>query len=125
MVSVPISGIWEHAHTSASKRKQTEIAESERARVRELLRLEIEHARSELSTAWRASLASELAVEQADVNVREVSDQYANGLVTFSDVLEAEALRQEAASRRIDAQVDYWLKRSAYLRAVVAEDDAR
>jgi membrane fusion protein, multidrug efflux system len=56
------------------------------------------------------------------LNVNEVSDQQTSGLVPFSDLLEAQALRQQSSDRRIDACVDYWLKRYAFLRSVAADD---
>jgi hypothetical protein len=35
--------------------------------------------------------------------------------------LEAQVLRQQAVDHQVDARGDYWLKRSAYLRAVARE----
>ena len=121
MVSIPLSGIWEGRHATASQCRQTEIAESELAHMREMMQLQIENTWRDLTVAWQACQVAEQAVEQAEVNVREVSDHYENGIVPFSDLLEAQALRQEAFGHRIDARADYWVKRSKYLQAVAAE----
>ncbi len=122
MVNVPISGLWEGRHTTASQHRRVEIAENRLAETRELLDLQIESAWTDLTAAWRSNEVANEAVDQADVNLAEVSDRYRNGLVTFSDLLEAQVLRQKATDSRIDARADYWLKRAAYLRAVAAAD---
>lgn len=120
-VSVPLSGIWEGLHATESQRKRKLIAEKRLGETRELIGLEVRKTWSDLQNAWNAVQVSEEAVAQAEVNLKEVSDQQASGLVNFSDVLEAQVLRQQALSRRMDALGDYWLKRSAYFRAIARE----
>ena len=68
---------------------------------------------------------SEEAVLQAEVNLAEETDRQANGLVAFSDLLEAQVLRQQSLDRRVDSYGDYWLRRSAFLRAIAREEGAR
>jgi outer membrane protein TolC len=87
--------------------------------------LEIDKTWSDLVVAWNASQVSQEAITQADVNLKEESDHYNSGLVTFSDVLEAQVLRQQALDRQVDGRGDYWLKRSAYLRAIAQEENTR
>jgi outer membrane protein TolC len=117
MINVPLTGIWEGAHTSSSHEKSADAANQRLAEVRALIRLEINKCWDELWTAWQMTALSELAVEQAATNLEEVSDRHRNGLVVFSDVLEAQVLRQQALDKQIDARSEYWLKRSAFLRA--------
>jgi outer membrane protein TolC len=50
--------------------------------------------------------------------VKEVDDRYKNGIAPFSDLLEAEVLRQETLGHTIDNRAEYWTKRASYLRAV-------
>ncbi len=121
-LSVPLSGIWEGSHATASQRRKEAVATRKLDDTRELVNLEIEKTWSDLAAAWRVSLVSEEALTQADVNLKEESDRYANGLKTFSDVLEAQVLRQQTVDHRLDARGEYWLKRSAYLRAVGSEE---
>lgn len=119
-VAGPISGIWETQHNLASQAQRVSIAKSKLASTRELLALDVAKSWSDLRVAWDAYLVCGKAIEQAEVNVREVSDRYTNGMVTFSNLLEAQVLRQQSQDRRIDAVEDR-LKRSAYLRSI-AED---
>ena len=120
-VGIPISGLWEGRHLAASQAGRVAVAKSQLAHTRELLALDMAKSWSDLQVAWRAYRVSDQAIEQARVNVRENSDRYANGMGTFSDLLEAQVLKQQADERRIDAQVDYWLKRAAYLRSIARE----
>jgi len=121
-VSVPISGLWEGRHHMASQSQRVSIARSRLASTRELLALGIAKNWTDLQVAWDAYLVTGKAIEQADTNVREVSDRHANGMVPFSDLLEAQVLKQQAEERRIDAVVEYWLMRSAYLRSIARVD---
>lgn len=121
MLSAPLSDIWTVSHELASQRAKEAIARRKLDDTRELLGLEVEKTWSDLAAAWQATQVSERAVEQSEVNLTEESDRHTNGLVSFSDLLEAQVLRQQALDRRIDLRGDYWLKRSAYLRAIAQE----
>lgn len=87
-----------------------------------MIALEIEKSWDDLHAAWRAAEVEEAAVEQAEVNLREENDRCTSGIVTLSDLLEAEVLLHQAQDDRIEARREYWLKRSAYLRAIGRED---
>lgn len=125
MLNVPLSGIWEGVYTSASQDKRVQIAQSKRETTRDLLALQIDKSWADLLAAWHSVEVSEKAVQQAEVNASEVSDQQKSGLIPFSDLLEAQALQQQSFDRRIDARVDYWLKRYAFLRAIAADGRER
>lgn len=120
-VSVPISGIWEGRHIAASQNERVSIAKSRLSSTQEILALGIEKSWTDLQMAWETVRVSGQAIDQAEVNVREVSDRYTNGMGNFSDLLEAQVLRQQTQDRRIDAVVNYWLARSAYLRSIAKE----
>ena len=122
-VSVPISGLWEGRHIVASQNRRIAIAKSKLASTRELLALGIEKNWTDLQAAWDTYVVSGQAIEQAEVNVKEQSDRYTNGMAPFSDLLEAQVLMQQSRDRRTDAAVDYWVRRAAYLRAI-ARDQA-
>ena len=117
MVSVPLTGFVEGWFAADSQRKKAAAARLRVASTRELIGLDARKSWNELWAAWRMVAVSELTVEQAETNLTEVSDQHRNGLVPFSDLLEAQALRQQALDKQLDARSEYWLKRSAFLRA--------
>jgi len=118
------ASVWGMQQWLALRQQRLAIALDKLDTTRELLALDIEKSWGDLRVAWQAVQVSEKSIEQAEVNVREVTDRYEHGMVPFSDVLEAQALRQQAHDRRIDLTVEYWLKRSAYLRSVAAEAEA-
>jgi multidrug efflux pump subunit AcrB/outer membrane protein TolC len=123
-VSVPLSGLWEGRHSVASQSQRLSIAKSRLASTRELLELGIEKNWADLQVAWDAYLVSGEAIEQAEVNVKEQSDRYTNGMAPFSDLLEAQVLKQQSQDRRTDAVVEYWVKRSEYLRSIARDQVA-
>lgn len=117
-VSIPLSGIWEGGYQRASHAERVKGLEEKRSEVRELIALESQKYWDDLWSSWQAATVTRYAISQSEVNAREVSDRYRNGLAPFSDLLEAEALRQEALAHLIDNRAEYWIKRSAFLRAV-------
>lgn len=121
VVSVPLTGIWEGHYNAASFDYRAKAAEQKLSNVRELIALEAQRDWDDLWAAWQSSKVAASAVEQSEVNVREVSDRHNSGLVPLSDLLEAQALRQQALDQQIDNRGEYWLKRSAFLRAVGME----
>lgn len=123
-VNVPLNGIWEGDHNAKSYDLRAKGAEQKLGAVRDLVDLEAQKDWDDLWVAWRNADVARLAVEQSEVNVREVSDRHANGLVPLSDLLEAQATKQQALDQQIDGRGEYWLRRSAYLRAVGRENNA-
>lgn len=118
VVNVPLSALWTGYHEVRSQQRRADIANKRVLETRKLIGLDVTRSWDELQTAYDVTTLSELAVQQAEVNLKEVSDRHASGLVTFSDVLEAQVLRQQALDKQIDARSDYQLKRAAYLRAI-------
>ena len=117
-VNVPLSGLWEGYHTTGAQREKERVAELRLADTQEKIRLEIEKRWDDLWAAWQAVSVAEATIEQAEVNLREERDRYQGGLVTFSDLLEAQVLLHQAEDQRTDAWTEYWLQRTAYRRAI-------
>jgi multidrug efflux pump subunit AcrB/outer membrane protein TolC len=121
VVQVPLSGIWEHSHTSAASRKKERIAEARLRDARRKVQLEISKRWDGVNSSWLSVQAARTTIEQAELNLRELSDQYRNGLQTVSELLEAQVLLQKARNDNIDAKADYWVELSGYRRAVAAQ----
>jgi outer membrane protein TolC len=88
---------------------------------REFLALPIDKAWRDVMTAWQAAQVSKWAVEQAEVNPQEETDRDSNGIIPFSDLLDAQVLLQVTLDRRIETRGDYWVKRSSYFLAVTRD----
>ena len=54
--------------------------------------------------------------EQADENLRVMRQQYDNGMAVLTDLLDAQAQWQQARSNLIEAQTQYKLYETEYLR---------
>ncbi|MCK6683237.1 MAG: efflux RND transporter permease subunit [Thermoanaerobaculia bacterium] len=121
MVKVPFTEAWRAKHESAAAREKQRAAELRLGDTRRLVAEEASKAWDELDAAWNASQVADSGVESAEVNLTEKRDGYDSGLEKFSDLLEAQTLMHQAEDRRIDSRIAVALKRSAYLRAIVAE----
>jgi outer membrane protein len=122
-VRIPLSELWSGRYSVASGEYRGRMAEKKLAEARNLIGLQTQQAWDELWASWRGVEFSRMAVQQADVNLREVQDKYTSGLLPLSDLLEAQALRQESLNRQIDTRSEYWVKHSAFLH-VVGKDTA-
>lgn len=120
---IPISKIREIRHAVQAERERKQIAELKLNDTRELIGIEVLKTWSDLQDAWLATKVAVEEIAQSDVNVREETDKQANGMATYSDVLEAQVLRHQAQDRMMDARSDYWIKRSAYLRSIGSREE--
>ncbi len=115
-VSVPISGWWEASHTLTERGIREEIAHNNLKENGELLLLQMEKAWADLNVAYKQVLLSEEARAQAAENLSLNQDSYKNGLTSVADLLEAQALAQQAADQLTDARVGYRMQIVRYLQ---------
>jgi outer membrane protein TolC len=67
-----------------------------------------------LTVAWDAFLLSCDAVQQAQIIVERQSANYSAGLITLSELLQAQSALQQAVESRLEAQIAYSNALSAY-----------
>ena len=60
---------------------------------------------------------AELALRQAEVNLRVMCNRHAAQMAPLTDLLDAQSQWQQAASNRIEAATQYQIYRTEYLRA--------
>lgn len=122
MVSMPLSDLWAGTHNARARRVKVREASLREAETRRKIALGIDKDWDDLDRTWQSSLVADEAVAQAEVNLTEETDRQRAGLSTVSDLLEAQALRQQSLDRRVDARKDYWTGRSSYLRSIGHEE---
>lgn len=115
-VSIPLSGWWEadykirehklHERTVANSAKDKE----------ELLLLQMDKAWRDLTDAQLELALSREMQQQAEENLRVANDSYRNGLVTITDLLDAEATSQQAEDQVTEAFANCRMKQSIYLQ---------
>lgn len=117
IATVPVTDAWAGAHAASSRRAKQHAAEIREIDARRMIALGVEKDWGDLQAAWQANVVAEDALAQADENLTVETDRHRVGVGSLSDLLEAQALRQKSLEERVAARRDYWLRRSAFLRA--------
>jgi outer membrane protein TolC len=103
-LSVPLSGWWEARHALEERALREDMARNTARDNEELLVLQMEKSWRDLEDAHAETLLADETRNQAEENLRVSRDGYAHGIVTLSDVLEAQAMLQKACDQWIDAK---------------------
>ena len=82
-----------------------------------LMALEVEQAIRNVEDGYRLIQTAELALRQAEENLRVMRNRYAAQMAPLTDLLDAQSQWQQAASNRIEAQTQYRIYETEYLRA--------
>ena len=82
-----------------------------------LLSIEARQAVQNVTDGYRMVETAQLGCAQADENLRVMQNRYRNALCTLTDLLDAQSQWQQAQSNLIEAQTQYKLYETEYLRA--------
>lgn len=82
-----------------------------------LLDLELKNAITNVNDASNMVGSAEVAMDQANENLRMMRDRYDNSMIVLSDLLDAQSQWQQSYSNLIEAQTQYRIYRTEYLRA--------
>jgi len=82
-----------------------------------LLSIEARQAVQNVTDGYRMVETAQLGCTQADENLRVMQNRYRNALCTLTDLLDAQSQWQQAQSNLIEAQTQYKLYETEYLRA--------
>lgn len=115
IVQIPISNWWEASHSLAERTLREEMAQNDFKDKSELLMLQMEKAWQDLTDAYKQINLSRDAKVQAEENLKVNEDSFKNGLSNTSDLLEAQAMMQQANDQLTDALTKYKIKFSTYL----------
>ena len=84
---------------------------------RRLLSIEARQAIQNVTDGYRMVETAELASRQADENLRVMQNRYRNAMCTLTDLLDAQSQWQQAQSNLIEAQTQYKIYETEYLKA--------
>ncbi len=116
-LSVPLFHFGADYFKTKAAKVKAQQAELEREDFVELMQLQLAKEGNNLEESAQEVALTEKGLEQATLN-RELSEkQYKAGTETLTDLLEAQALWQQAWQRRIEAQFRRYLASVAYLKA--------
>ena len=117
MMTMPIYHWGEKKHTLQAARYEKEAAESKYEEVQELINLEIAKASFKYEEAQKRLELTTSSLEQAEENLNITQDNFEEGLVRSTEVLEAQALWQEAYAGKIEAETDVHVAHSILQKA--------
>lgn len=116
-VSIPITDWWGGSHKIKQQQLKVEKATVELEEKAEMLALQVEQTGNELSESWFQLKIAEKSVEQARENLTITEDNYQSGILGISDLLEAQALFQQARDILTEAQCNVQISNARYLQA--------
>ncbi len=93
-----------------------ENAQLDMKKNRRLLSIENEQARQNLQDSYRMIAAARLGLNQAEDNLHNLRLRYENSMSTLTDLLDAYSQWQQARSNHIEAQTQYKIYETEYLR---------
>ncbi len=115
-VSIPISDWWSGSYIIKEQKIKQRIVENTFEYTKGLLNLQMEKIWTEVNETWRQIAIMRETAIQAEENLKVNQIGYISGVVTLSDLLEAQALFQETADKLIEAETQYKLAVTTYLQ---------
>lgn len=117
-LSVPIFH-WGEGYKKVKRAKiEVENAELSLEKNRKLMELQAHQAFNNYIDGIELIRSAEKAYEEARLNLDMMQDQYSNGLMTLTDLLDAQSQWQSCYSNLIEAKTQYRINRVEYLRSV-------
>ncbi len=113
-LTIPITDWWAGSHKIRKQELEVQQAQSSLQENTELLVLQIRQAANEVEEAQFQISVSHVSVEQAIENLRISQDNYKAGVIGISDLLEAQAVAQQAKDNHTDARCQYQSKLAKY-----------
>ena len=116
-LSVPIFHWGEGRKKVRKARYELRNAQLDLQKNTRLMSLEVEQAIRNVEDGYRMIQPAELALRQAEENLRVMCNRHAAQMAPLTDLLDAQSQWQQAASNRIEAATQYQIYRTEYLRA--------
>lgn len=116
-VKVPIFHWGESRKKVRKARFELQNAQLDLQKNTRLMTLEAEQAVRNVEDGYRMIQTAELALSQAEENLRVMRNRHAVQMAPLTDLLDAQSQWQQAASNRIEAQTQYRIYETEYLRA--------
>ena len=115
-IKIPISGWWEASHKLKERQFKEEQNRNMVADVSEKLLLQMQQAWNTLDEAYQQVQLSEVSIKQAEENLKVSHDNFNAGMVTVSDLLEAQALLQSSIDNLTSSRSSYMVAMAKYLQ---------
>lgn len=113
-VRVPVTGWWEAAHQIKKMQIENLIAENNRRDMNEKMMMQFQQLWNDVEEAYFQVKSVRVAVEEALENYRFSNDYYMAGMISLSELLEAQGLLQQARNQYSDQLISYQIKLRNY-----------
>lgn len=115
-LSIPIFHWGEGAKKVKKAKLERENAQLDLHEKSRLMTIEAEQAVRNLADSYGMVETSRLALEQAEASLRTVRNRYDAGMATLTDLLDAQSQWQQNLSNSIEAQTQFKINETEYLR---------
>ena len=114
--TIPVSDWWGGSFNLQERKIQEKIESNNQEDKTRLLILQMEKAWKDLEDAYKQLSLSEITRSHAEENLNLSRDSYSNGIVDVADLLEAQAIFQQAEDQLIEAKITYRIKQIQYMQ---------
>ena len=121
-VQIPIFHWGENRKKVRKAQYELRNAELDLQKNTRLLNIEVQQAIRNVQDGYRLILTAEKGLRQAEENLRVMRNRYAASMAPLTDLLDAQSQWQQAESNLIEAQTQYKIYETEYLRATGALD---
>ena len=115
-LQVPITDWWENSHKIKQQSIALQMAENNRRDLTQKLQLQTQQAWNQLQESHAQLLLANAAVENARENLALSQKNYQAGLVSLSDLLEAQTIYQQSLDQQNDQKIAYLMAVKRYLQ---------
>jgi multidrug efflux pump subunit AcrB/outer membrane protein TolC len=117
-VSIPISDWWGGSHKIKQNKVLIKEMQYKLSETSDLLSLQITSSMNEMQENYYQLQTASQSLITATENLKITDDNYKAGIVTVSDLLEAQAEYQNAEDNLTEAQCNYQIAKAKYLQAI-------
>ena len=116
-LSVPITDWWGGSHKIRESSAKVAAAQYKLMQTSQLLNLQINKALNDLYENYYQIQVASKSVEQSKENLKITQDNYKAGIVSVSELLEAQAAYQETLNNQTETICNYKIALAKYLQA--------
>jgi outer membrane protein TolC len=116
-VSIPITDWWGGSHAIKRKKIELQQAENTKRENAELLLQQMQNVQNELNETHLQVLLAQKSILSAEQNLKISQDSYNVGVISLSDLLEAQNLLQQSRDQYVEAATKYCVKLAEYRQA--------
>lgn len=116
-VSIPISDWWGGSHARKQKQIAARMAEYDKQDLSQKIIIEINNLKNELDESYEQIKIAQTSIGSATENLRLSNDYYLTGMITMSNLLEAQSLFQQAQNKMAESYALYMIKKAEYRKS--------